>query len=95
MTTRVYDEEESGGIMEKGWVKENTEGSVVVRDTATAMVCIRFVNRNVVVHFWAFLKAKSTSLTSGCTSLSMAQLFSRENWNSDQMKKEGKVVRGF
>ncbi len=30
--------------MEKGWVKEKTEGFVVVRDTATAMVCMRLLN---------------------------------------------------
>jgi hypothetical protein len=84
----VYDKEESGGIMEKGWVKEKALGFVVVRDTATAMVCMRLVNRNVEEHFWAFLKTKSTSLTSGCTSLSIAPflgkapLFSaKESWN--------------
>lgn len=61
--------------MVKGWVKEKTEGFVVVSDTATAMVCMRLVNRNVVVHFWPLLKAKSTSLTSGCTSLSIVHPF--------------------
>jgi hypothetical protein len=67
----VYDEEESDGITEKGWVKEKTEGFVVVKETVTAMVCMRLLNRNVAVHLWAFLKAKSTSLTFGITSLSM------------------------
>lgn len=79
----MYDEEESGGIIAKGWVKEKTAGFVVVKDTATAMVCMRLVRRNVVAHFWPCLKVKSTSLTSGFTSLSMViphhPFVSREN----------------
>lgn len=45
---------------------------MVVRDTATDMVCIRLVNLKVVLHFWPLLKIISTSFTSGFTSLSMA-----------------------
>lgn len=70
----MYDKEESGGITVKAWLKEYTDGFVVVRDTATAMVCMRFVKRNVVVHSWPFLKAKFTSLRSGFTSLSMVMM---------------------
>lgn len=67
----MYVEEESGGITEKTWLKEYTDGLVVVRETATAMACMRLVKRNVVVHFWPPLNAKFISLRSGFTSLSM------------------------
>ena len=67
----MYVEEESGGITEKTWLKEYTDGLVVVRETATAMACMRLVKRNVVVHFWPSLNAKFISLRSGFTSLSM------------------------
>lgn len=67
----MYVEEESGGITERAWLKEYTDGLVVVRETATAMACMRLVKRNVVVHFWPFLNAKFISLRSGFTSLSM------------------------
>ena len=56
-------------------MKEKIEGFEEVNETATAMVCIRFVSLKVVVHFWPFLNEISNSLTSGFTSLSMALAF--------------------
>lgn len=67
----MYDEEESGGIMEKSLSKEKRDWSVVVKETATAMVCIKLVKRNVLVHFWPLLKAISTSFTSAFTNRSI------------------------
>lgn len=70
----MYDEEESGGIMEKSLSKEKRDWSVVVKETATAMVCIKLVKRNVLVHFWPLLKAISTSFTSAFTNRSIVSV---------------------
>lgn len=70
----MYDEEDSGGIMEKSLSKEKRDWSVVVKETATAMVCIKLVKRNVLVHFWPLLKAISTSFTSAFTNRSIVSV---------------------
>lgn len=70
----MYDEEESGGIMEKSLSKEKRDWSVVVKETATAMVCIKLVKRKVLVHFWPLLKAISTSFTSAFTNRSIVSV---------------------
>lgn len=67
----MYEDVDSGGIIEKGRFKENKEGFVVVRDTATGMVCIRLVSLNDALHLWPFLKITSTSFSSAFTSLSI------------------------
>lgn len=59
-------------MQKAGSAKEKAEGLVVVRETATDMVCIRLVNRKVAVHRWPRLKVSSSSFTSTLTSLSMA-----------------------
>lgn len=68
----MNDEVERGGRIERGFVKERRNGLVVVRETATVMVCMRLVSLKVVEHFWFRLKVMFTSFTSGFTSLSMA-----------------------
>jgi len=73
-TCRVYDAEESGGIVEKGLLMEKRDGFVVVRDTATDMVCIRFVSLKEELHFWPFKNITSTSFASAFTSLSIFNL---------------------
>lgn len=50
----MYDAVESGGIMEKGLLMEKMEGFVVVRDTATDMVCMRLVSLKEELHFCPF-----------------------------------------
>lgn len=60
-------------------MKENRDGFVVVRLTATDMVCMRLLSLKVVLHLWSLLKLSSTSFTSGFTNLSMA----RENQNHE------------
>lgn len=57
--------------MEKGLLREKRDGFVVVRDTATDMVCMRLLSLNVELHFWLFWNISSTSFESGFTSLSM------------------------
>lgn len=52
-------------------MKENRDGFVVVRLTATDMVCMRLLSLKVVLHLWSLLKLSSTSFTSGFTNLSM------------------------
>jgi hypothetical protein len=47
----VYVDEESGGITDNGLLIEKVDGFVVVRETATDMVCMRFVSLNEVMHF--------------------------------------------
>ncbi|RDX57955.1 hypothetical protein CR513_62768, partial [Mucuna pruriens] len=70
----VYDAEESGGITEKTLLMEKIDGFVVVRDTATDMVCIRLVSLKEELHFWPFESIISTSFASAFTSLSMLNL---------------------
>lgn len=47
----MYDAEESGGITDNGLLIEKADGFVVVRETATVMVCMRFVSLKVELHF--------------------------------------------
>lgn len=57
--------------MEKGLLREKREGFVVVKDTATDMVCMRLLSLKAELHFWPFWNINSTSFESGFTSLSM------------------------
>jgi len=52
----VYVDEESGWITDKGLLIEKVVGFVVVKETATDMVCMRFVSLNEEQHFWFFWK---------------------------------------
>lgn len=67
----MYVDEESGGITDKGLLIEKVVGFVVVKETATDMVCMRFVSLNEEQHFWFFWKGRFTSLNSVFTNLSM------------------------
>lgn len=53
-------------------MKERSDGFVVLRETATDMVCMRLVNLKVVEHFWPLVNTMFTSFTSALTSLSIA-----------------------
>lgn len=79
----MYEDEESGGIIEKVWFKEKREGFVVVREIATVMVCIRLVSLKVELHLCPFLNIISTSFSSAFTNLSMLniQQGERPDWS--------------
>lgn len=47
---------------------------MVVKDTATDMVCMRLVSLKEELHFWPFRKIISTSFVSAFTNLSMINL---------------------
>lgn len=88
----MYDEEDSGGIVEKSLSKEKRDWSVVVKETATAMVCIKLVKRNVLVHFWPLLKAISTSSTSAFTNRSIVWLRrDGRDFENERMKNKSMV----
>lgn len=72
----MYVDEESGGITDKGLLIEKVVGFVVVKETATDMVCMRFVSLNEEEHFWFFWKLRFTSLNSVFTNLSMVVMVS-------------------
>lgn len=61
---------ERGGRMENGVGKVKL-GCEVDTETATDMVCIRFVNLKLDKHFWDLVKVRFSSFTSALTSLSM------------------------
>lgn len=70
----MYDAVDSGGIVEKGLLMEKREEFVVVKDTATDMVCMRLVSLKEELHFWPFWNINSTSFVSAFTNLSMINL---------------------
>lgn len=47
---------------------------MVVKDTATDMVCMRLVSLKEELHFWPFWNINSTSFVSAFTNLSMINL---------------------
>lgn len=57
----MKDDVERGGIIEKGLEKQKTEELVVVSEMATDIVCIRFLNWKVAVHFCPLLKVRFSS----------------------------------
>lgn len=70
----MKDEVERGDRIERGVAKESRNGFVVVKETATVIVCMRLVSLKVVEHFSCLLKIMFTSLVSGFTSLSIWSL---------------------